>query len=337
MNRVVKAAVAVTAFGLAAALAVPAQAEVQYNTARYAPTDGLGEGANLAGSPLGGLLSGVTGGGLLGGLLGGIAKPKSADAAPATSSGRMTEAERDAVIAAQGRSRAGADPNAAEDVTRLGGPLPELSPIVSQLPLGGGGLTESLPVLSGAARFAKPATPSAKTARQRQSEPVTAGRTARDTFGSVGGMVDSYVQGAVTKLSGTGLLADTGATATGSSIAAADTMSSATKGFESLTSESMLARVGQAAKNALPSLTQGEVSPMVGRVAPAEVAPVVEALPGTTQTATMDELTPLVEEASGAVSAKGTAATGAYSDLMTALGWTSSALTSSVRDSWVHE
>ncbi|RVX45360.1 hypothetical protein EDD27_8149 [Nonomuraea polychroma] len=285
MNRVVKAAVAVTAFGLAAALAVPAQAEVQYNTARYAPTDVVGDAANLAGSPLG-LLGGVTGGGLLGGLLGGVTKGKSAARSAAAKTGQMIEAQRDAAFAARKGRRAG-DPNAAEDVTRLGGPLPEVSPIVGQLsPVGGSGLTQSLPARSGAARLAQPAT-SVKTARQSQG--------------------------------------------------ATDAFNSATKGFDSLTSNSTLAGLTQAARNALPSLTKGELSQMVGQVAPSEIAPVAEALPGTTHAASMDELNPLVEEASGAVSTKGTTAVGSYGDLMTALGWTSNALTSSVRDSWVHE
>ncbi|MGP3959334.1 hypothetical protein ACTWPT_25325 [Nonomuraea sp. 3N208] len=261
MNRLVKAAVAVTAFGLAAALAVPAQAEVQYNTARYAPTGGLGDVTNLAGSPLGGLLSGVTGGGLLGGLLGGVTKAKSA-AQSAPDAGQLTEAQRDAAIATQGGGGVGG-PNAAEDVTRLGGPLPELSPIAGQQPLGGGGVTKSLPGLSGASRLAQPATSSVETARQSQGETT-----------------------------------------------AADTMNGALKGFEVLTSESTLAGLAEAARNALPGLTTGELPTMVGQVAPAEVAPVVEMLPG---------------------------ATGSYGELMTALGWSSNALTSSVQDSWVHD
>ncbi|MDP4506088.1 hypothetical protein [Nonomuraea turcica] len=230
MNRVVKAAVAVTAFGLAAALAVPAQAEVQYNAARYAPTDGLGGVTNLAGSPLGGLLSGITGGGLLGGLLGGVTKSKSA----AQPTGQMTEAERDAAIAARGRRSLGG-PNAAEDVTRLGGPLPELSPIAGQKQLGKGGLTKSVP---GASRLAQPAT----------------------TNGAL-------------------------------------------KGFEILTSDSTLAGLAQAARDALPGMAS-QLSSTVGQ-APAEVTPLVAAVPGTT---------------------------GSSSDLWTALGWTSDAPTSSVWD-----
>ncbi|WP_188197612.1 hypothetical protein [Nonomuraea sp. SYSU D8015] len=322
MNRLVKAAVAVTAFGLGAALAVPAQAEVQYNTARHAPADGLGEGASVAGSPLGGLLGGLP---LLGGLLGG-SQPKSG-AAPSRPSGEMTEAERDAAIEMQERRRTGG-PNAAEDVTREGGPLPELSPILGGVPLGGGGLTESLPVGVGASRMAHPAKPSVKAVEQSE------GLAVKDTFTSVGGLVESYVQGAVGKLPGAGLLPDSAAGVTNPGTAATGTMRETAKGMEALSSETMLAGLAKAARHALPATANTELSPVVGQVAPSEMAPVMEALPGTTQTASMDELTPLVEEAAGAVYSKGTKATGSYSDLMTALGWTADALTSSVRGTW---
>lgn len=279
MNRLVKAAVAVTAFGLGAALAAPAQAEGQYDTARYALTEGLGEGAGIAGSPLGGLLGGLAGGGLGGGLLGGLVgggdQPKSGVAQPG---GQMTEAEWDAAIEALSPRRVG-DPNAAEDVTRQGGPLPELSPILSGVPLGGGGLTESLPVLSGAARMAQQATPSLK--------------------------------------------------ATG-------TTQRAVKGMESLSAETLLAGLAQATRHALPTTAKSDLSPVVGQVAPSEMAPVMEALPGTAQAASMDELSPLVEDVSSAVYSRGTKTTGSYSDLMTALGWTTGALTGSVRNSWTH-
>ena len=76
---------------------------------------------------------------------------------------------------------------------------------------------------------------------------------------------------------------------------------------------------------------------MIGQVAPAEMAPVVEALPATSQAASMDELTPLVEDSSAFVTATGTKAAGSYSDVITALGWTTDALTSSVRNSWIRD
>ncbi len=76
---------------------------------------------------------------------------------------------------------------------------------------------------------------------------------------------------------------------------------------------------------------------MVGHVAPAEMAPVVEALPATSQAAAMDDLAPLVEEGASFAQARGTRAAGSYSDVITALGWTTDALTSSVRDRWVRD
>ncbi|WP_138711799.1 hypothetical protein [Nonomuraea basaltis] len=225
---------------MAAALALPAQADVPDNTARHAPHHGLGEGAGIGGSPLGGLLGGLTGGGLLGGLLGG-----------ALPGGQMTEAE--------------------------------MSPIAGGVLLGGGGLTESLPVLSGASRMA---TPSVKAARQDPGQAASEGVTS-------------------------------------------GTMNDTTMG-----AEPMPAGLTQAARRALPGAAGGELSPVVGQVAPAEVAPVLEALPGATEAVRADELTPLVEDASGFVNTSGTRAIGSYGDLLTALGWTTDSLTSSVRDSW---
>lgn len=306
MNRVVKTAIAVTTFGLAAAaMAVPAQAEVQYNTARYAPIDSPAAGGTTAGSPLGGLLGGLIGGGLLKGLL-----------APTAKSGApMTEAERDA--ASENQAEPGISANGAEDVTRQGGPLPELSPLVAGIPLAaGGGLTGSLPVL-GAARMAQPATPSVKAGK---TGTATQGTTVNGAVGQVTGTLDSSVGGAVGNLSGTGLLPAT---------------SASSKGFEALSAESVLGGLSAAARRALPAATSGELSPMIGQVAPAEMAPVVEALPATSQAASMDELTPLVEDTAALVTSGGTKAAGSYSDVIASLGWSSDALTSSVRDRWV--
>jgi hypothetical protein len=306
MNRVVKTAIAVTTFGLAAAaMAVPAQAEVQHNTARYAPIDGPAAGTT-AGSPLGSLVGGLVGGGLLKGLLGPKAKP----ARP------MTEAERDA--ASENQAEPGmAAANGAEDVTRLGGPLPELSPLVAGIPLAaGGGLTGSLPVL-GAARMAQPATPTVKAGK---TETATQGTIVNGAVSQVTGTLNSSVGGAVGKLSGTGLLPATSVSA---------------KGFESLSGDSVLGGLSDAARRALPTATSGELSPMIGKVAPAEMAPVIEALPATSQAASMDELTPLVEDSSALVTSSGTKTARSYSDVIAALGWSSDALTSSVRDRWV--
>jgi hypothetical protein len=327
MNRVVKAAVAVTAFGLAAALAVPAQAEVQYNTARYAPHDGPGGGTSSGSSPIGSLLGGLVGGGLLSGLFGG--NPKSAQAP-----GRqMTEEERDTANENQ-RELGLASPNGAEDVLSGGSPLTELSPIVGGFSLVGGGLTKSLPVLSGAARMA---TPSVKAAEQGKGAVAAEGTTFRGAYSVVTGLFDSSVGGTTTKLSGSSLLPGTGTGFADATGIAARTMSGTTKSVEALSTETMLTGLAQAARRALPHAASGELAPVVGQVAPAEMAPVVEALPGTTQAASMDELTPLVESASSVVKANGTKATGHYGDVMAALGWSADALTSSVRESWVRD
>ncbi|MEV4178371.1 hypothetical protein [Nonomuraea sp. NPDC049709] len=332
MNRVVKTAIAVTAFGLAAAaMAVPAQAEVQYNTARYAPIDGPGGGTTAAaGSPLGSLLGGLVGGGVLDGLLGG-SKPKSG----AHPGGQMTEAERDA--ASENQAEPTGSANAAEDVIRGGGPLPELSPIVAGIPLGGGGLTESLPVLSGAARMAQPGMPSVKASKQGQGELLSPGTTVHGTVGSMTGMLGSSVGGATTGLPGATLLPASGTSVMDTSTATAKTMNGTTKGVESLSADTVVAGLSEAARRALPHASSGQLSPVIGQVAPAEMAPVVEALPATSQAASMDELTPLVEDSSAFVTATGTKAASSYSDVITALGWTTDALTSSVRNSWIRD
>ncbi|SEH01741.1 hypothetical protein SAMN05444920_121189 [Nonomuraea solani] len=325
MNRVVKTAVAVTAFGLAAAaLAVPAQAEVRNNTARYAPIDGPA-GTTAASSPLGGLLGGLVGGGLLNGVLG-ASKPK-AGAHPG-----MTEAERDAAVENQEEQVGSA--NAAEDVTRQGGPLPELSPIIGGMPLGGGGLTESLPILGGAARMAQPATPSVKAGKQSETQPKAIGM---NTFGGATGMLESSVGGAMGTLSTTNLLPGTGTSVTDTSSATAKTMNATTRGVETLSADTAIFGVTQATRRALPGATSGELSPVIGQVAPAEMAPVAEALPGTSQAASMDELAPVIDQASGFVAVSGKKATGRYSDVITALGWSTDALTSSVRNSWARD
>ncbi|NJP98353.1 hypothetical protein HCN51_54555 [Nonomuraea sp. FMUSA5-5] len=312
MNRVVKAALAVTAFGLAAAaMAVPAQAEVQYNTARYVPIDGLGGGTIAGADPLGGLLSSLVGGG--GGLLGALGGGAKSGAA---SGGQMSEVERDIASENQAESD-GTTANAAEDVTADGGPLPELSPIVSSLssvPLGGGGLTESLPLL-GASRMAMP---SVKGGKQAQGDVLG---------GAMAGTVGSSFESAVSSLSGTNLLPVSGGAAT------TKTMASSSQGLGNFSADALLGGVTEATWRALPHTAGRQLAPAIGQVTPAEMAPVVQALPGTTQAASMDELAPLVEDTSAFVEGRGVQTAGAYGDLITALGWTTDALTSSVRGS----
>ncbi|UBU12830.1 hypothetical protein [Nonomuraea gerenzanensis] len=325
MNRVVKTALAVTAFGLAAAaMAVPAQAEVQYNTARYAPIDGLGGGTIAGADPLGGLLSSLIGGG--GGLLGALGGTAKSGA---QQGGQMSELERD--MASENQAETGTTANAHEDVTAHSGPIPELSPILSGLtsgvPLGGGGLTESLPVL-GAARMAQPATPSVKAGKQGKDAPASQG----DVLGSgVTGTVGSSVERTVNTLSGASLLPAS------SSGAVAKTMAGGSSGLGTFSADALLGGVTEATWLALPHGAGRRLAPALGQVTPAEMAPVVEALPATSQAAAMDELAPLVQDTSAFVEGRGVQAAGAYSDLITALGWTTDALTSSVRGSAVRD
>ncbi|MBF8188989.1 hypothetical protein ITP53_25295 [Nonomuraea sp. K274] len=199
MNRVVKAAVAVTAFSLAAALSVPAQAEVRYNAARY---DVGGVGGAL--SPISGLLGGLVGGGLLGGLLGGGSKAKDGQ----STGTQMSEAEQDAIF--ESRAPYTSTPNSAEDVTNHGGPLPELSPILSGFSLGGSGLTSSLPLLSGAARMAQPATSAFTGSRGGYAAEDT---TVRGAMGTVTGTLQGASVDPLTPIvkGATGVVAASGA------------------------------------------------------------------------------------------------------------------------------
>ncbi|TYB47459.1 hypothetical protein FXF51_58125 [Nonomuraea sp. PA05] len=321
MNRVVKTALAVTAFGLAAAaMAVPAQAEVQYESAKHAPVDGLGGGTIAGADPLGGLLSSLIGGG--GGLLGALGGTAKSGA---QQGGQMSELERD--MASENQAETGTTANAAEDVTASGGPIPELSPIlssISSVPLGGGGLTESLPLL-GASRMA---TPSVKGGKQGQSTATSQGDV---LGGGVAGTVGSSVERTVGTLSGANLLPVSGSGAT------AKSMASGSSGLGSFSADALLGGVTQATWLALPHSAGRQLAPAIGQVTPAEMAPVVEALPATSQAAAMDELAPLVQDTSAFVEARGVQTAGAYSDLITALGWTTDALTSSVRGSAVRD
>ncbi|MEW9553822.1 hypothetical protein [Nonomuraea sp. NPDC050783] len=403
MNRVVKAAVAATAFGLAAALAVPAQAEVRYDTARHAPADGPGGGTSVAGSPLGGLLGGLAGGGLGGGLLGGLLGGGKAKSGGQVSR-ELTEAEKDALAEGkQNGPRGWAETaNSAEDATRAGRPIPELSPILSGIPLGGGGLTESLPLLSGASRMASPA---ATTVKQSKGQP-TVKDTEHGPFHIVTGLVRNSL-GAMSKLQSNGMLdgaalpgAQTGDAAGGLPVggmhglsdqtvsgltggltgggltggltggglplegllgggsplggligggsplgglggltgapagAPAGGLAAPARGFDSLSNGAARLGLAQAALRALPYKNKSELAPAIGQVAPAESAAMAEALPATARNMTVEELAPLAEDAGALVQTNGTKAVGGYADVMTALGWTTDALTSSVRDTW---
>ncbi|MEU6731272.1 hypothetical protein ABZ917_46830 [Nonomuraea wenchangensis] len=398
MNRVVKAAVAATAFGLAAALAAPAQAEAQYATAGNALADGPGGGTSVAGgSPVGGLLGGLAGGGVGGGLLGGLIGGKSKSAAGGQARREPSEAEKDAIAASGRRGPVGRPqtPNSAEDATRRGRPIPELSPIRGGIPLGGGGVTESLPVLSGARRAATPATGAVRRT-QPQAAAVNAGDAeygpfhlvtglAKDAVGAAGkvqagdmldgaalpglagpsgatggglpvggvhGLSDRTVSeltggpapldalaGPVTGLASLPLSALSGSplgALSGSPLGAlsgpAGLLAAPARGFDALPGGASPAGLAQAALRALPY--KGEQAPVVGRAAPVGTAAVAEVLPAAVRQATVEQLAPLAAEAADVVEANGAKAVDGYNDLMAALGWTTDALTGSVRDTW---
>ncbi|MCK2213599.1 hypothetical protein MF672_007295 [Actinomadura sp. ATCC 31491] len=384
---------------MAAALAVPAQAEVQYDTARSAPADSPGGGASVAGSPLGGLLGGLVGGGASGGLLGGLlggGKAKSgAQSGGGQATRELTEAEKDAL--AEGKQNGTMawpeTPNSAEDATSTGRAIPELSPILSGIPLGGGGLTESLPVLTGASRMAAP---TGTAVRQSKSAPAAkdAAGAEHGPFHIVTGLVRNTL-GAVSKLQSSGMLDGAGlpgmtgggtgnglpingmhglsdqtvsgltggltggvtggspldalagpvaglttaplgalSAAPMSGLPVGGLMASPARNFDSLSGGATRSGLAQAALRALPYKNKSELAPVIGQVAPAETAAVAELLPATAQNTTVEELTPLAADAGAFVETNGTKVAGGYTDVMTALGWTTDALTSSVRDTW---
>jgi hypothetical protein len=314
MKRAIKTAVAVTSFGLAAAaLAAPVHAEVNGHGVNQAPSDDP-FGGLLGGDAAGGagnLLSQLTGAGVLGGLLGGGALPLGGQ------------------VDAEDQTEHMGSPNSYEDITPHSRPRPELGPKVAGLPLTGellgnlpalGGVVPGGVVPGGAARMAGPGG-----VRQVQSFQVKAAeeQTLRGAFASVADLVEGSLGGAMAKLTSANLLPDATDTTT-------RTMNGATQGAGTLSMESSVVGLAEAAKNALPSTRSGELAPAIGRVVPAELTPLVETLPGATQLAVVDEISPLIDDASTVVAANGTKAAGIYADAITSLGWTTAALTSHV-------
>lgn len=148
MNRVVKAAVAVTAFGLAAALAAPAQADLRSDALSRTTDVPL-----LGASPAGGFVQSMLASAYVNGLLVGVSHAKSAGArSDWTAVQRDKYMERRAQMDwwSQGNQpgqqiNRGFTPNAEEDVTRETWPMPEISPIVAGTPFGGQGMSASVP------------------------------------------------------------------------------------------------------------------------------------------------------------------------------------------------
>jgi hypothetical protein len=306
MKRVIKTAVAVTSFGLAAALAAPVHAEVNDHGVNHAPSDDPFGGLLGGDKGAANLLSQLTGGGVLGGLLGGGALPLGGQ------------------VDAEDQTEHMGGPNSYEDITPHSKPRPELGPKVAGLPLTGE-LLGNLPALGGAlpggaSRMAAPGG-----VKQVQSFQVKAAeqQTLRGSFASVADLVEGSLGGAMAKLSSTSLLPDTTGTTT-------RTMNGTTQGVGTLSMESTVAGLSEAAMHALPAASNPKLAPAIGRVVPAELAPLVQALPGATQLAVIDEISPLIEDASTVVSANGTKAAGIYADAITSLGWTTAALTSHV-------
>ncbi|MDA0646513.1 MULTISPECIES: hypothetical protein [Nonomuraea] len=276
MKRVMKTAVAVTAFGLAAALAVPAQAQAGDLGASPTKRDQARIGDD---SPLDGLVGGLAGG-LLDGLFGAAAK---ASAKPAQNQTRP-----------QGR--------------------PGIDGLSNTLPLDG----------LAASRPAKP---------RAQVKP-TQEDTFEGAFAQVAYLFEGSLGGATASLSTTRMVPGGRYGSTEALDGATSALDGATTGVAHLSLQETVVGMSRAAKQALPRSSNGRLAPLVGRVAPAETAPLLESLPGTTQVASIDEIAPLVEDASALVSTNGTKATSAYTDTVAALGWTTAALTSMVRDPW---
>ena len=99
-------------------------------------------------------------------------------------------------------------------------------------------------------------------------------------------LVEGSLGGAMAKLTSANLLPDATDTTT-------RTMNGATQGAGTLSMESSVVGLAEVAKNALPSTRSGELAPAIGRVVPAELMLLVETLPGATQLAVVDEISPL--------------------------------------------
>ncbi|WP_336216575.1 hypothetical protein [Nonomuraea sp. LPB2021202275-12-8] len=324
MKSVIKTAVAVTSFGLAAALALPVHAEVNHFGAKKAPS---GE------DPLGGLLGGVGGAGgvgsLLGqltggGLLGALGGPKAGPADP---------------MDVENQSEPMGPANSYEDATVGSRPRPELGPrvaglpLLSGLPLSGSPLG-SLPVLGGiapgASRMAAPGS-----VEEVKSFQVKAAEqeTLRGSFASVADLVEGSLGGAMAKLSSTSVVPGGASSLVDTANGTARTMNGTTEGFDGLSMEGTMAALAGAAKHALPQGSNNpKLGPLVGRLVPAEAAPITQVLPGTTQLAAVDEVAPLVQDVSNLVATNGTKAAGTYTDVITSLGWSTAALTRYVSD-----
>lgn len=328
MKRAIKTAVAVTSFGLAAALAVPAHAQAGEVGARHAYDNEPEKGRSGGGSPLGGggplgglggllgpisgLLKGVAGSTPLGGLLG---KKSAPSTRPTQSTPVKADPRRPVTTYQAPGKRQGAGPQLAPEAAGL-----PFSGLTGALPLGG--------VVPGASRMAAPRDVHVKPGATMSEQSL------RGAFASVADLVEGSLSGAMAVLSTTRAVPGGTASAVDVLDGTTKALNGATEGAESLSAEYTMTGLARAARHALPQATNGRLAPLVGHLAPAETAPLLESLPGTTQVASIDEVAPLIEDASAMVATNGTKAVGTYSDTVTALGWATAALTSKVRAPW---
>lgn len=318
MNRVIKAAVAVATFGLAAALSAPAMAQdAQAVKAGDPISDLLGGLLGGGGSPLDsvtGLLGGAGGGDPLSsvtGLLGGATSPLSGLTGVAGGAG---------------------DPLAA--VTGLTGGLSGVTGAVPGL----SSVTGALPGMPVAPRLLAMSSPEPGFGVLRPAttlldgHDLTASTPVDGVLKSVSDLVEN-VLGSSTAQTG-GMVPGTGTVPTvvdslsTTTDTVAATVKNATEGLTGVAEQQdAVAGLTAAIQRAVPQSGAGELAPLVGQLAPVETAPVIGSLPGVADTASVDEIAPLVEAASTTVESNGTKATGAVKETLSSVGETTAAVT----------
>jgi hypothetical protein len=206
----------------------------------------------------------------------------------------------------------------------------EFSPTQAQLPVGGrlsdplGGLTGILP---SASRLAESAASQAAVVPGGKSGTAA---PASSALAPVSNLLGGTLLGGLSQLTKANALPGTTSSAADAANTTTETANGTTQGVDRLSMGETVRGLTAAAKRALPGSSRGELAPLIGHLAPAEMTPIFEAVPGTTQAASIDEIAPLVEDTSGVVSTNGTKAAGSYSDAMTSLTWTTDALTGDV-------
>ncbi|MFI6325769.1 hypothetical protein ACIBG8_50210 [Nonomuraea sp. NPDC050556] len=311
MNRVIKAAVAVATFGLAAALSAPAMAQ----DARPAGDDPIS-------SLLGGLLGGMGGGSPLDsvtGLLGGGGSPL------------------DSVTGLLGGVGGGANP-----LSSLTGGAGDPLSAVTGLTGGLGGVTGALPGMSASVKRVVPMSspvPELDVLRTVDATLLNGQDLAMNTpvdgvLKSVNDLVEGLLGStSVDSLTGGGMpQTGTVSTLVDSLSTTADTVAGTVKnttaGLTGLAEQqNAVAGLTAAIQRAVPQSGAGELAPLVGQLAPVETAPVVASLPGVADAASVDEISPLVESATTTVESNGTKATDAVKGTLNSVAQTAAAVT----------